>query len=108
MEFMNRGIEGGERLLLHGGVSPGCCFFGAALRHDYDKGKVAGVVSNGVTEADVGLQEAVVAALSIAVQEEDDGPLLILSFVEVRRHKNLVAVGLSGHRHGAVEEASFW
>jgi hypothetical protein len=66
-------------------VNPGRFVVRTALRHHHNKWKIAGVFADGVTKAHIGLQYPAVAALSVSVQEKNDGPAFFR--LEVHWHK---------------------
>jgi hypothetical protein len=54
-------------------------------------------------EAHVSLQQACVAAFSVTVQEQNDGPLL--AFIPIRGKIDLVAIHIAADNDGAIEES---
>ena len=73
------------------------------LGHDDDGGPAFGVDTNGGGQADLGLVHALGAALARAVEEENDGQVLVL--IPAQRQVDLVAVGDAVEHDGAIEKA---
>ena len=103
LEFFSGGGESGECEFFHIRFIPNLIL--QALRHDDEGGKTRAVVADGRGDADLGLHQAVGAALTDAVEEKDNGPLLIGG--PVVRHKDLILIGGAMKRKAAVKETGF-
>src|SRR5260370_239442 len=65
----------------------------------------AGINANGSADANLGLDQAVFAALAGAVKKQNDGPLLLPR--PILRDEDLVLVFRARERDGAVKKAGF-
>ena len=91
-----------SRHLHHVGIGP-VVMTERDLGHDDDERPALGMEANGLGQTDLCLVHALRAALSAAVQEEDDGPGAV--FGPVFRKVNLVFVDVSVDGDMAVEKA---
>ena len=73
------------------------------LREDDDRGIPRGILADGRREADVGLQQPVVAALAGAVQKEDRGPARLRRVVG--RDVDLVVIRSAADGDVSIEES---
>jgi hypothetical protein len=103
LEFFRGRGESGKRDLFHIRISP--AMFLQALRHDDEGWETRAIVADGRGDADLGLYEAIGAAFAGAVEEEDNGPLLVGG--PVVRHEDLIFVSGAVKRKAAVEETGF-
>lgn len=104
VELLDGGVERGQGLRLHVGLSPD--FFSATLRHDYDEGEPRCLQADGVTDSDVGLKQAIGAALARSVQKQDDGPGFFRTIFG--RNVDLIAVAFARDCDVAVEESGLY
>src|SRR5580692_12302764 len=100
-EFFYRGIERGDREILHRRMKPPEIL--RALRHYHDGGNSAASVADGRPDAHVRFEQAVVATLASAVKKKYHRPLLV--GVPVIRHENLILVSGALHGDGAIEKS---
>src|ERR1035438_3930658 len=103
LEFLYGLIQSFEGLGFHGGIRPPV--FLSALRKHHDERKSVDVIADRGADALLGLDEPVIALLSMTMQEEYDRPLGIL--VPIARNKYLVIIGHAAFGDDAIQKSRF-
>src|SRR5712692_375763 len=100
MKFFHRRLQCFHGKFVHGWLGPPK--FLAALREDDHSGEAAAVEANGSADADLRLQQAILAALAGAVKKQNDRPFSCRG--PLVWDENLILVFRACHSHGAVQK----